>query len=84
MAPDASRRFAHDLVDLLFDHVERIESRPVVEWTPLAELRELVRIDGDPAEPLQLAQLVTRYSNQLHHPSYLGHQVCTPIYDSAV
>ena len=84
MAPDASRRFAHDLVDLLFDHVERIESRPVVEWMPLAELRELVRIDGDPAEPLQLAQLVTRYSNQLHHPSYLGHQVCPPIYDSAV
>jgi L-2,4-diaminobutyrate decarboxylase len=82
-APDASRRFAHDLVDLLFDHVEQIESRPVVEWTPLAELRELVRIGGEPSSPLDLARLVARYSNQLHHPSYLGHQVCPPLYDSA-
>lgn len=79
----ASRRFAHDLVDLVFDHIEEIESRPVVEWTPLADLRELVRIDGPRAAPLDLARLVARYSNQLHHPSYMGHQVCPPLYDSA-
>jgi len=79
----ASRRFAHDLVDLVFDHIEQIESRPVVEWTPLAELRELVRIDGSRTTPLELARLVARYSNQLHHPSYMGHQVCPPLYDSA-
>lgn len=83
MTSDASRRFAHDLVDLLFDHVEQVEARPVVEWTPLAELRELVRIGGEPSAPLDLAKLVARYSNQLHHPSYLGHQVCPPLYDSA-
>ncbi|HEX6097026.1 MAG TPA: aminotransferase class I/II-fold pyridoxal phosphate-dependent enzyme [Thermoanaerobaculia bacterium] len=83
MDPAASRRFAHDLVDLLFDHVEQIEARPVVEWTPLAELRELVRIGGESSSPLELARLVARYSNQLHHPSYLGHQVCPPLYDSA-
>ncbi len=82
-ALDASRRFAHDLVDLLFDHVERIESGPVVEWTPLAELREVVRIDGEPAEPIELAKLVARYSNHFHHPAYMGHQVCPPLYDSA-
>lgn len=79
----ASRRFAHDLVDLLFDHVEQIDSRPVVEWTPLAELRDMVRIDGTMSDPLELARLVARYSNQLHHPSYMGHQVCPPLYDSA-
>ncbi|HEV7238935.1 MAG TPA: aminotransferase class I/II-fold pyridoxal phosphate-dependent enzyme [Thermoanaerobaculia bacterium] len=79
----ASRQFAHDLVDLLFDHVEQIESRPVVEWTPFAELRDMVRIDGTTSEPLELARLVARYSNQLHHPSYMGHQVCPPLYDSA-
>jgi L-2,4-diaminobutyrate decarboxylase len=83
MTSDASRRFAHDLVDLLFDHVAQIEARPVVEWTPLAELRELVQIGGEPSSPLDLAKLVARYSNQLHHPSYLGHQVCPPLYDSA-
>ncbi|HYC61968.1 MAG TPA: pyridoxal-dependent decarboxylase [Thermoanaerobaculia bacterium] len=79
-----SRAFAHDLVDLLFDHVEQIEQRPVVEWTPAAELRELARITHESADPLELARLVARYSNQLHHPSYMGHQVCPPMLDAAV
>ena len=83
VASDASRRFAHDLVDLLFDHVEQIESRPVVEWTPATELRELVRLDGPPSELIDSARLVARYANQLHHPSYLGHQVCPPLLDAA-
>jgi L-2,4-diaminobutyrate decarboxylase len=78
-----SRQFAHDLVDLLFDHAEKAGEGPVVEWTPADELRELVRIDQQQADPLELAKLVTRYSNHLHHPSYLGHQVCPPILDSA-
>ncbi|HEX2059797.1 MAG TPA: aminotransferase class I/II-fold pyridoxal phosphate-dependent enzyme [Thermoanaerobaculia bacterium] len=78
-----SRAFAHQLVDLLFDHVETIESRPVVEWLPASELRELVRLGGAPADPLELAGLVARYSNQLHHPAYMGHQVCPPLLDSA-
>ena len=77
-----SRRFAHDLVDLLFDHLDSIESRPVVEWEEIASLRDLVRLDAPPAAPIELAQLVARYSNQLHHPSYMGHQVCPPILDS--
>ena len=80
----ASRRFAHDLVDLLFDHAEQVESRPVVEWTPLADLRERVRLDGEAMEPIALAQLVSRYAIQLHHPSYMGHQVCPPLHDSSV
>jgi L-2,4-diaminobutyrate decarboxylase len=78
-----SRRFAHDLVDLLFDHVEQIESLPAVEWTSPAELRDLVRIDGSTSDPLELARLVVRYANQLHHPMYMGHQVCPPFLDAA-
>ena len=83
MKTTTERRFAHQLVDLLFDHVEGIEERPVVEWRPSHELRELVRIDGSTADPLALAQLVTRYAIQLHHPSYMGHQVCPPFMDAA-
>ncbi|MBV8519182.1 MAG: aminotransferase class I/II-fold pyridoxal phosphate-dependent enzyme [Acidobacteria bacterium] len=78
-----SRAYAHALVDLLFDHVENVATRPVVEWTPARELRDLVRIDGTTRDPLALAQLVARYSIQLHHPSYMGHQVCPPILDAA-
>jgi L-2,4-diaminobutyrate decarboxylase len=81
--PSQSRAFAHQLVDLLFDHVEGIESRPVVEWRSSDELREMVRIDGALADPVDLARLVARYSIQLHHPSYMGHQVCPPLMDAA-
>jgi L-2,4-diaminobutyrate decarboxylase len=81
---DSARRFAHDLVDVLFDHVENAGEGPVVEWTSASDLREIVRIGGAPAEPLDLARLVTRYSNHLHHPSYIGHQVCPPLLDAAV
>jgi len=79
----SSRAFAHQLVDLLFDHVEGIESRPVVEWRSSDELREMVRIDDALADPVDLARLVARYSIQLHHPSYMGHQVCPPLMDAA-
>jgi L-2,4-diaminobutyrate decarboxylase len=80
----SSRQFAHELVDLLFDDVDRVADGPVVEWTAPADLREIVKLDQEPAAPIELAKLVTRYSNHLHHPSYMGHQVCPPIYDSAV
>jgi L-2,4-diaminobutyrate decarboxylase len=80
----SSRAFAHELVDLLFDHVDAIESRPVVEFAPAAELRELVRLDGAQADRLDLARLVARYAIQLHHPSYMDHQVCPPMLDAAV
>lgn len=80
----ASRRFAHELVDLLFDHAEQVESWPCVEWRTPSELRELVRLDGTTGDPLELAALVARYANQLHHPSYMGHQVCPPFADAAL
>jgi L-2,4-diaminobutyrate decarboxylase len=75
---DDSRRFAHEVVDLLFDHVQSIESRPVVDWKPSTELRELVRLDAEPESPDTLVRRVLGESIQLHHPSYMGHQVCPP------
>ena len=78
-----SRAFAHQLVDLLFDHVEEIGERPVVRWTSPDELRELVSLDGR-SSPIESAKLVADLSIQLHHPSYMGHQVCPPFMDAAV
>jgi L-2,4-diaminobutyrate decarboxylase len=83
MPPSESRLFAHQLVDLLFDHIENIESRPVVEWRDSDSLRELARIDGARRDPIELASTVMRWSNQLHHPMYMGHQVCPPLLDAA-
>lgn len=76
---DDARRFAHEVVDLVFDHVQNIEQRPVVDWTPFEELRELVSLSVAPALlPADLVKLVAEKSIQLHHPSYVGHQVCPP------
>ncbi len=66
------REHAHALVDRLFDHVENIESRPVVDWKSAPELRDLIRDTSDPVKAL------LDHSIQLHHPSYMGHQVCPP------
>lgn len=79
----ASRAFAHQLVDLLFDHVEEIGEQTVVKWTDPEELRALVSLDTR-SSPLESAKLVADFSIQLHHPSYMGHQVCPPFLDAAV
>ncbi len=78
----SSRAFAHQLVDLLFDHVEQISQKPVVQWTSPDELRALVSLDTQ-SSPLESARLVADRSIQLHHPSYMGHQVCPPFLDAA-
>jgi L-2,4-diaminobutyrate decarboxylase len=80
----SSRRFAHELVDLLFDHVDNITDRPVVEWRPEEDLAQIVKLGGAPSSPLELARLVAGSSIQLHHPSYMGHQVCPPIHEAAI
>jgi L-2,4-diaminobutyrate decarboxylase len=67
-----TRQLAHETVDRLFDHVENIASRPVVDWKSAAELRAIVKETADPVGALLDCAI------QLHHPSYMGHQVCPP------
>jgi len=66
------RDLTHKLVDTLFDHVEQIESRPVVDWKTAPELRDVIRDTNDPIKA------ILDHSIQLHHPAYMGHQVCPP------
>src|ERR1051325_5521907 len=68
----AHRALAHRIVDRLFDHVANVEARPVVDWRSADDIRATLN-DGDPIERLLDGAI------QLHHPSYMGHQVCPPI-----
>lgn len=72
------RRLAHQAVDAMFDHVETIESRPVVDWHPAAELRERVAIGAGGHDLMERIRFLSEHAIQLHHPSYMGHQVCPP------
>jgi L-2,4-diaminobutyrate decarboxylase len=83
---DEHRKLAHEVVDLVFDHVARISTRKVVDFIPHDELRELARLDDSRAgdDFASLARLFMSHSNQLHHPAYIGHQVCPPFPQAAI
>jgi L-2,4-diaminobutyrate decarboxylase len=73
------RALAHETVDALFDHVENVAARRVVDWHSADDLRATVRIDdrgGMAAMPL--IRTLMENAIQLHHPAYMGHQVCPP------
>lgn len=76
-----ARRLAHDVVDLLFDHVAGIGERAVVDWTSPGELAEIARTN---AAPLDLVRAFAANAIQLHHPMYIGHQVCPPFATAAI
>src|SRR3954451_24344695 len=73
-----TRALAHDVVDALFDHVEQIAARPVVDWHDAEELRAQVRIGDGAGEAMPRIRQLLDNSIQLHHPAYMGHQVCPP------
>ena len=73
------RALAHDTVDALFDHVENIAGRRVVDWQTSDELRDRIRIDDrGGAEAMPTIRMLMENAIQLHHPAYMGHQVCPP------
>lgn len=72
-----SRETAHRLVDLVFDHINGITQKPVVDWHSAEELQSIVR--GAEGDFLDLSRTIADHSIQLHHPSYMGHQVCPPL-----
>ena len=78
------RALAHATVDALFDHVENVAGRRVVDWQTSEDLRAKIRIDDrGGAEAMALIRLLMENAIQLHHPAYMGHQVCPP-FPSAV
>src|ERR1051325_5349250 len=70
----AARALAHEVVHARFAHVERIDWRPVVDWHPADDIRP--RLGGTTA--MECVRQLLDHSIQLHHPSYMGHQVCPP------
>jgi len=82
---EAQRRIAHEIVDLVFDHINGIAEKPVVKWTTPADLARLVDLDrGRDSDLASLVRTLADHSIQLHHPAYIGHQVCPPFPQSVI
>jgi L-2,4-diaminobutyrate decarboxylase len=80
--PELFRREGHRVVDLLADQLAASAKAegPVLPWTPPAqELAHWERRMDAPHEGVAefIAEFAAR-SIRLHHPHYMGHQVCAP------
>ncbi len=84
-SPAAFRASGHQLVDQLADYLERSQSGAdaVLPWTePDAMLSRWPAEFESPAGQDALTSIIGEVFEQsirLHHPRYIGHQVCAPL-----
>lgn len=83
--PEDFRNEGHKIVDILSDYLNGCLSgseMPVLPWNEPDKLTELFSFDsgGGENEPLDdFLKRVIAYSNHLHNPRYIGHQVTSPL-----
>ncbi|MHB0972278.1 MAG: pyridoxal phosphate-dependent decarboxylase family protein [Thermoanaerobaculia bacterium] len=83
---DELRKLAHDAVDRVFDHIQTIAQRPVVSFAEEEDLAREFPVafgEGHDAWDADLRNILAR-AIQIHHPSYIGHQVCPPFPHAAI
>ncbi len=80
-SPDSFRNQAHQLVDLMADYLQSVQSqseKTVIPFKNPAESLKYWQADfekGIDENPLNFFQDVINRSTHLHHPRYMGHQV---------
>jgi len=83
--PEEFRKEGHKLVDILSDYLNEALSgkeMAVLPWNEPEKLAEIFSFEsgGGETEPLDdfLGRVIS-FSNHLHHPHYIGHQVTSPL-----
>ncbi|MFN8358011.1 MAG: pyridoxal-dependent decarboxylase [Spirosomataceae bacterium] len=82
-SPEAFRRFGHELIDLLADHLAAAQQAQgqVIPWQePEQSLAYWQQDFLEPTleSPTSLFRQVLEHSTQLHHRRFMGHQVSAP------
>jgi L-2,4-diaminobutyrate decarboxylase len=83
--PEEFRKEGHALVETLADYLKDALSgneMPVLPWNDPDRLTEIFSFDSAGGEKESLDSFIKRiiaYSNHLHHPRYIGHQVTSPL-----
>ncbi len=79
------RKLGHKLVDTLSDYLHDTLNRsnmPVLPWNEPDKLAEMFSFEsgGGESEPFnEFIKRIIVYSNHLHHPHFIGHQVTSPL-----
>lgn len=83
--PEEFRNNGHKLVDILAEYLNDALSgkeMPVLPWHDPEQLAGIFSFhsEGGKNEPFDLyMKRIIAYSNHLHHPHYIGHQVTSPL-----
>ncbi len=86
---DLFRQQAHGLVDQLADYLEQAQNGSLETVIPYKDPEESLALWQEDSEQGQgdIAEFFSKtiqYSNHLHHPRYMGHQVTPPVPVSAL
>ena len=87
--PEAFRDLGHQLIDLLADHLDRVQNdpkAPVIDYKSPADELAYWQADfqKENTSGIQLFEKILRGSTSVHHPKYMGHQVSVPAYSGAL
>ncbi len=83
--PEEFRKEGHKVVDTLADYLSDALSgkeMPVLPWNDPEKLTEIFSFESEGGKNESVDSFVRRilaYSNHLHHPNYIGHQVTSPL-----
>jgi L-2,4-diaminobutyrate decarboxylase len=83
--PEDFRNEGHKLIDTLSDYLHRVmngEEKIVLPWNEPDKLAEIFSFDSGSGENELLQDFtgrILKYTNHLHHPRYVGHQVTSPL-----
>jgi len=85
--PDNFKNTGHELIDLLASYLEdcKGENIPVMNWKEPSDQLEFWRdFTTKQKDPIELFKNLIDRSIHLHHPKYMGHQLCPPAPISAL
>lgn len=85
--PEEFRKSGHEIIDVLANYLHDAQEQkiPVMDWKkPDEQLNIWENIDDENLTITQLFEKVISNSIHIHHPRYMGHQVCPPAPISAI
>jgi L-2,4-diaminobutyrate decarboxylase len=83
--PQEFRKEGHKLIDTLSDYLDQVlnsKESVVLPWNEPDILAEIFRFESGSGENESFEAFIgriLRYTNHLHHPHYIGHQVTSPL-----